>query len=86
MSETPNPVIWYKNQRVWRTLFSQFVTLVTLAPVVLMIVNQQWPSEALAFVVVQALGVQAVVTKIMANEIVNAWLVKHTFLGSEPKA
>lgn len=85
MPETTPPIIWYKNQRVWRTLFTQAVTLVTLAPTVLVIVNQQWPSELLAVGIVQALGVQAVLTKLMAIESVNAWLIRHTFLGSEPK-
>jgi hypothetical protein len=76
--------IWYKNQRVWRTVFSAIVTGSILLPQLLAIINNSWPSETLALVGAQALLVQGVITRVMANPIVDSWLTK-VGLGSSPR-
>ncbi|MET0886747.1 MAG: hypothetical protein ABWX92_09880 [Mycetocola sp.] len=81
----PAPTIWYKNRRVWRTLFSAIVTGALVVPQLLAIINDAWPSDALALVLAQSLIVQGVITRIMANETVNVWL-SYIGLGSAPKA
>lgn len=75
--------IWFKNQRVWRTLFSGALALLSVAPVVLGIIDDQWPAELWTVAAAQILAVQAVVTRIMAIDQVDAWLTK-LGLGSTP--
>jgi hypothetical protein len=62
------------------------MALLTVIPAVLFIVNEQWPTALLPAIAIQMLAVQGVITKIMTNEIVNAWLTKYTFLGSTPQS
>lgn len=83
ISETPT--IWYKNQRVWRTLFSGTLALLSVIPTVLAIINAEFEAEWLTVAAAQVLAVQAVVTRIMAIEEVNRWLA-YIGLGSAPKA
>lgn len=77
--------IWFKAQRALRTAFSTFITLLPLAPQVIAIVNGQWESEFLIAVGVQAVALNAVVSRIMAIPQVNAFLTKWLNLGSIPK-
>lgn len=77
--------IWFKGQRVWRTLISGALSLLSVVPAVLMIVNDQWPSELWAAVAAQILGVQSVVTRVMAIDSVNSFLTRFG-LGSTPRA
>lgn len=77
-------LIWYKNKRVWRTLFSGILTAAVVAPQLIAIINDAWPSDTLALVGAQALIVQGVITRIMANDTVNVWL-SYIGLGSAPK-
>lgn len=82
VSETPT--IWFKNKRVWRTVFSAVLTGAVVVPQLLAIVNDAWPSDVLAAVLAQAVIVQGVITRVMANETVNR-LLAHIGLGSAPK-
>jgi hypothetical protein len=84
MSETPTDQIWYKNRRVWRTIFSAVLTGAVVVPQLLAIVNDAWPTDALSLVLAQSLIVQGVITRIMANETVNRVLA-YIGLGSAPK-
>lgn len=76
--------IWYKSKRVWRTIFSAALAVLSVLPIILGIINDQWPSETLAWATAQLVAVQAVVTRIMAIEKVNKWL-SWIGLGSAPK-
>lgn len=79
------PTIWFKNKRVWRTIFSAVVTGALIVPQLVAIINDAWPSDVLALVLAQSLIVQGVITRIMANETVNRWL-SYIGLGSAPKS
>jgi len=81
----PTPTIWYKNKRVWRTVFSTVLTGLVVVPQLLAIINESWPSDWLTVVLGQFVIVQAVVTRIMANETVNRWL-SFIGLGSAPRS
>lgn len=83
--DTTTPTIWYKNKRVWRTLFSAIVTGAFIVPQLLAIIGDAWPSEALTFVLVQSLALQGVITRIMANDRVNV-LLSYIGLGTAPKS
>jgi hypothetical protein len=76
--------IWFKNKRVWRTVFSAILTGAVVVPQLLAIVNDAWSSDFLAVVLAQSVVVQGVITRIMANDTVNLWL-SHIGLGSAPK-
>ncbi|GAB3125958.1 hypothetical protein [Glaciibacter psychrotolerans] len=80
----PTATIWFKNKRVWRTVFSAIVTGAVVVPQLLAIVNQAWPSDALTAVLAQFLVLQGVITRVMANETVNRWL-SIIGLGSAPR-
>lgn len=77
--------IWFRTQRALRTAFSTFITILPLAPQVIAIVNGQWESEFLVAVGIQAVALNAVVSRIMAIPTVNAFLAKWLNLGSIPK-
>ena len=81
----PTPAIWYKSQRVWRTVFSTMLTGLVVVPQLLAIINESWPSDLLTAVLGQFVIIQAVVTRVMANETVNVWLA-YIGLGSAPKS
>jgi hypothetical protein len=80
----PNSTIWYKNKRVWRTVFSAVLTLAVVVPQLLAIINEAWPSDVLGFVLAQSIIVQAVITRIMAVDAVNVAL-SYIGLGSAPR-
>lgn len=80
----PTPTIWFKNKRVWRTVFSAVLTGVVVVPQLLAIVNQAWPSDVLTAVLAQFIILQGVITRIMAIEAVNRWL-SVIGLGSAPR-
>jgi len=84
VTETPADQIWYKNRRVWRTIFSAVLTGAVVVPQLLAIVNDAWPTDALTAVLAQSLIVQGVITRVMANETVNRALA-YIGLGSAPK-
>jgi hypothetical protein len=84
-STSPAVTIWYKNKRVWRTLFSAILTGAVVVPQLLAIINDAWPSDVLGLVLAQSLIVQGVITRIMANDTVNVWL-SYIGLGSAPKS
>lgn len=77
--------IWYKGQRVLRTALATFLTILPIAPQIVAIVNDQWATPWLAAVGFQLVALNAVVTRIMAIPLVNAWLTKIGF-GSVPKS
>jgi len=77
--------IWYKGQRVLRTALASFLTLLPIAPQIIAIVNEQWPTALLAAVGVQVVALNSVVTRIMTIPLVNAWLTKVGF-GSVPRS
>lgn len=79
-----NGTIWFKNQRVWRTLLSGALSLLSVVPTVLLILHEQWPAEVWTVAAAQILAVQAVVTRVMAIEEVNRFLTL-LGLGSAPK-
>lgn len=79
------PTIWYKNQRLYRTLFQAVIGAVPVVVALLAILNDAFPAEWLAYALGLSVAVQGVLAKIMANDVINAWLTAHTFLGSEPK-
>lgn len=81
----PDSIIWYKNKRVWRTIFSYVLGGLTTLPIILGIVNEHYPSEAILWIIGQLGAVQAIVTRVMAIDAVNVWL-SHVGLGSAPKA
>jgi len=79
------PKIWYKNQRVWRTVLQAILALPPVVVAFLGIVYAQWPTPWLAAALALSVAVQGVVSKIMANETINAWLIQWTPFGSEPR-
>ena len=81
----PAETIWYKNKRVWRTVFSYVLGGLTTLPIILGIVNESYPSEAVVWIIGQLGLVQAIATRVMAIEAVNLWLANFG-LGSAPKA
>lgn len=83
--EAESGTIWYKNKRVWRTLFSAILTGAVVVPQLLAIINDAWSSDFTAVVLAQALVIQSVITRIMANDTVNVWL-SYIGLGSAPKS
>lgn len=80
----PDSTIWYKNKRTWRTIFSYALGALTTLPIILGIVNEQYPSEAIVWIIGQLGAVQAIVTRVMAIDAVNVWL-SNFGLGSAPK-
>lgn len=79
------PDIWYKGQRVLRTLFTTLVTILPLIPQVIAIVQGQWDAAWLTPVAVQAVLINTALTRIIAIPRVNAWLTK-VGLGSVPRS
>jgi hypothetical protein len=79
------PEIWYKGKRALRTAFSTLLTVLPIAPQIIAIVNEQWSSEWLIAVGVQAVAINTVITRVMAIPTVNAWLTS-IGLGSVPKS
>ncbi|QDP45531.1 membrane protein [Microbacterium phage FuzzBuster] len=77
--------IWYKGQRVLRTLLTTALTVLPLIPQVIAIVQGQWSAEWLGPVAVQAVAINSALTAIIALPTVNAWLTK-IGLGSVPKS
>lgn len=76
--------IWYKNKRVWRTVFSWLLGALTTLPIILGIINEQYPSDWALWAIAQLGAVQAIVTRIMAIDKVNV-LLSYIGLGSAPK-
>lgn len=84
-SAVPQKKIWYKNQRVLRTLLT---AAIAAGPIVIIILTEAvkfWPSEGLVAVLLACIAIQGYLSKIMANEKVNAWLIAYTPFGSEPR-
>lgn len=77
--------IWYSWQRVLRTALTTALTLLPVIPQVVQIVQGQWDVQWLTAVSVQAVAINAALTKIIALPTVNTWLT-HIGLGSVPKA
>lgn len=80
----PDTIIWYKNKRVWRTIFSWFLGALSTLPIILGIVNDQYPTEWAVWAIGQLGAVQAIVTRIMAIDKINI-LLSYIGLGSAPK-
>lgn len=80
----PEATIWFKNKRVWRTIFSYVLGGLTTLPIILGIVNESYPSEAVVWIIGQLGLVQAIVTRVMAIDSVNVFL-SNFGLGSAPK-
>lgn len=79
------PEIWYKGQRVARTIFTTVLTLLPLVPQVVAIIQGEWAAEWLTGVAVQAVAINAVLTGIIALPPINALLTK-IGLGSVPRS
>ena len=79
------PLIWYKNQRVLRTGLQATLAAVPVLVAILLILAAQWPVPWLVAASLGGVAVQTVLSKIMALESVNAWLIKFTPFGSEPQ-
>jgi len=79
------PVIWYKNQRVLRTLLSGILGAIPVVVFILGSIAETWPVGWLTAAASAGLAIQLVITKIMTNPIVNAWLTRYTIFGSEPR-
>lgn len=77
--------IWYKGQRVLRTLLTTVLTTLPVIPQVIAIVQGQWGAEWLAPVAIQAVAINTALTAIIALPTVNAFLVK-IGLGSVPRS
>ena len=84
-SET-TPTIWHKGQRVARTVFQAVVAGLPVFVAVLGVIAGAWSPEWLVATLAVSVAIQGWLAKIMANETVNAWLVAHSWLGSEPKS
>lgn len=80
----PSGEIWFKNQRVWRTLFSGALALLSVIPTALLIVHDSFPAPFWGAAAAQILAVQSVVTRVMAIPQVDAWLTAFG-LGSAPR-
>lgn len=76
--------IWYSWQRVLRTALTTALTLLPVIPQVVQIVQGQWDVQWLTAVSVQAVAINAALTKLIAIPTVNEWLT-HVGLGSVPK-
>lgn len=85
METTEVPPIWYKGQRVLRTLFTTVLTVLPLIPQVVQIVQGQWSAEWLTPVAIQAVAINTALTAIIALPAVNAFLAK-IGLGSVPRS
>lgn len=79
------PPIWYKGQRVLRTLFTTVLTVLPLIPQVIAIVQGQWNVEWLGAVAAQAVALNTVLTAIIALPTVNS-LLTSIGLGSVPRS
>lgn len=77
--------IWYSRQRVFRTALTTALTLLPIIPQVVQIVQGQWDAQWLTWVSIQAVAINAALTKLIAIPAVNAWLT-HIGLGSVPKS
>lgn len=77
--------IWYTWQRVLRTALTTALTLLPVIPQVVQIVQGQWDAQWLTAVSVQAVAINAALTKIIAIPTVNGWLT-YIGLGSVPKS
>lgn len=78
------PPIWYKGQRVLRTLFTTVLTVLPLIPQVIAIVQGQWSAEWLTAVAAQAVAINTALTAIIALPTVNSFLTA-IGLGSVPR-
>lgn len=77
--------IWYKGQRVLRTLLTTALTILPLIPQVVQIVQGQWPTASgLTAVAVQAVAINSALTALIALPTVNRWLTAIGF-GSTPR-
>src|SRR5690606_20126768 len=76
--------IWYKAQRVLRTLFTTVLTVLPIIPQVIAIIQGQWDAAWLGPIAVQAVAINTALTAIIALPKVNAWLT-NIGLGSVPK-
>jgi len=78
--------IWFRGQRVLRTLLTTALTVLPLIPQVVQIVQGQWPAATgLTAVAVQALAINSALTAIIAIPTVNKVLT-HIGFGSVPRA
>ncbi|WIE65963.1 hypothetical protein DEI99_005340 [Curtobacterium sp. MCLR17_036] len=77
--------IWFKGQRVLRTVFTTVLTVLPIVPQVVQVVQGQWPAATgLTAVAVQAVAINAALTAIIAIPTVNTWLTA-IGLGSVPR-
>lgn len=77
--------IWYKNQRAIRTIIQAVVGAVPAVVALIGILADAWPSEWLTGALAVGVAIQGVLARIMANETINAWLIKYTPFGSAPQ-
>lgn len=79
------PPIWYKAQRVLRTVFTTVLTVLPLIPQVIAIIQGQWDATWLTAVAAQAVAINAALTAFIAIPAVNAFLTRFG-LGSVPRS
>lgn len=77
--------IWFASQRVLRTALTTALTLLPIIPQIVQIVQGQWDVQWLTAVSVQAVAINAALTRIIAIPAVNVWLTR-IGLGSVPKS
>lgn len=77
--------IWHKAQRAFRTAFTTLLTVLPLIPQVIAIVQDQWSAEWLTAIGVQAVALNAALSRLIAIPKVDAWLTK-IGLGSSPRS
>ena len=76
--------IWFKRQRVFRTIFTTMLMVIPVVPQVLAIINGYWPTELGAVIIAEAIAINGALTAVVALPAVNTWLTKFG-LGSVPK-
>ncbi len=79
------PEIWFKRQRVFRSIFTTVLTVLPLVPQIIAIIQGQWQAEWLTGVAVQAVAINAALTGIIALPPINAFLTRFG-LGSVPRS
>jgi len=83
-----NPVddIWFKGQRVLRTLIQGVAAALPVVVAILLVTQDSIDAAWLAPVLALGVGIQTWLAKIMAIPAVNRWLSLNTPFGSVPKA
>lgn len=85
MTENANASPIHAAKRALRTAFTTIITILPLVPQVIAIIQDQWQVEWLTAIGVQAVALNAALSRIIAIPAVDRWLTK-IGLGSAPKS